>query len=126
MFNRAARRNYAKSINTPQKLESFTKHMDIKLRQEYAKFYEDKYNQDLEKSIDTFVLSIVYTLHYNEKCKFGNARIQDFMNDLFITVDCFRTGEYVPEDYQKQLEEDGIKIILHEEKKDGRNLERHS
>jgi hypothetical protein len=125
-MNRAAKRAYAKKINTPQKLEGFYKNVDYKLRQEYDKAYEDKFNIEMEKAIDTFILSIVYTLHYNEKCKFGNARIQDFMNDLFITVDCFRTGEYVPEDYQKQLEEDGIKIILHEEKKDGRNLERHS
>ena len=37
------------------------------------------------------------------------------MEDLFITIDYFRTGEYNPEDYRKQLLDDGIKVISHKE-----------
>ena len=111
MMNRSDRRKYAKKINTPQKLEMFSNQMNNQLRKEYQEIYEKRYQEDLGNAIDLFLLAIVYTLHYNEKTQFGNARIEDFMEDLFVTVDYFRTKEYNPEDYRKQLEEDGIKII---------------
>lgn len=117
-MNRKDRRKYAKTINTPQKLENFSKHMEYNLRKEYQKLYELKYQQDLDNSIDLFILAIVYTLHFNEKTKFGNNRIEDFMQDLFATVDYFRTGEYDPIDYKNQLEKEGIKILTHNDKVD--------
>ena len=117
-MNRHDRRKYAKTINTPQKLEQFSKHMDYNLRKEYAEMYEKKYQEDLGNSIDLFILAIIYTLHYNEKTKFGNNRIEDFMQDLFVTVDYFRTGEYDPNDYREQLEKDGIIILTHKDKKE--------
>ena len=90
-MNRKQRREYVKRINTPQKLEQFSNRMNYQLRKEYEQAYEKKYQEDLGNSIDLFLLAIVYTLHYNEKTKFGNNRIEDFMEDLFITVDMFRT-----------------------------------
>lgn len=32
------------------------------------------------------------------------------MDDLFVSVDMFRKGEYKPEEYRDQLKEDGIEI----------------
>ena len=90
-MNRAEKRRYAKRINTPQKLERFSNQMNYELRKQYEQAYEQRYQEDLGHSIDLFLLAIVYTLHFNEKTKFGNNRIEDFMNDLFITVDMFRT-----------------------------------
>lgn len=118
-MNRADRRKYAKNINTPAKLQSYSRHLDTKLRQEYQKAYEEKYKEDLGNSIDIFILAIIYTLHYNEKCNFGNARIKDFMEDLFVTVDYFRTGEYDPEDYRKKLLEEGINVLKSKDIKKG-------
>lgn len=117
-MNRKQRRQYAKKINTPQKLEQFSNRMDYQLRKEYEKAYEQKYQEDLSNSIDLFLLAIVYTLHFNEKTQFGNSRIEDFMQDLFVTVDYFRTEEYSPDDYKKQLEKEGIKIITTKDKKE--------
>ena len=117
-MNRKQRREYAKKINTPQKLELFSKNMDYRLRKEYEQAYEKKYQTDLENSIDIFILAIIYTLHFNEKTRFGNGRIEDFMEDLFVTVDYFRTGEYDPEDYRKELQEDGINVISSKGKKE--------
>lgn len=111
MLNRKQRRDYAKRINTPQKLESFTKHMDTKLRQEYQKYYEEKYDRDVTKAIDTFILSIVFTLHFNEQTKFGGKRIRSFMDDLLATVENFKDGSYDPNEYIQMLKEDGIEYI---------------
>ena len=121
MLNRKQRRNYAKRINTPQKLEMFSNKMSNQLRKEYEQAYEQRYKEDLGNSIDLFLLAIVYTLHYNENTEFDNDKIDDFMQDLFVTVDYFRTGEYDPEEYIKQLEKDGIKIITHNNKGDDKN-----
>lgn len=115
-MNRKQRRDYAKKINTPQKLEKFSKHLDYNLRKEYQKAYEKKYEEDLLNSIDIFILAIIYTLHFNEKTRFGNNRIEDFMNDLFVTVDNFRTGEYDPEEYRQILKKDGINVISSKER----------
>ena len=95
-MNRKQRRDYVKKMNTPQKLETFSKQMEYRIRKEYEKAYEEKYQEDLGNAIDLFLLAIVYTLHYNENCQFDNDKIEDFMNDLFVTVDYFRTGEYNP------------------------------
>ena len=121
MMNRSERRKYAKRINTPQKLEQFSSQMSTRLRKEYEIAFQKKYQEDLGNSIDLFLLAIVYTLHYNENTEFDNDKIDDFMQDLFVTVDYFRTGEYDPEDYRKQLEKDGIKIITHNDKGDDKN-----
>ena len=109
-MNRADRRKYAKNINTPAKLQQYSKHLDNKLRQEYNKAYQEKYKIDLENSIDIFILAIQYTLHFNEKTHLDNEQLLDFMEDLFVTVDYFRTGEYRPEEYQQMLIDDGITI----------------
>ena len=66
------------------------------------------YREELGVAIDNFILTIVYTLRYNECTKFGNKRISDFMEDLLETIGMFRRGEAVPDDYRKQLEDDKI------------------
>lgn len=70
--------------------------------------YEEEFEKELAGSIDNFILTIVYTLHFNESTKFGKKRIDSFMKDLLETIDMFKRGEAVPEDYQKALKEDGI------------------
>lgn len=72
------------------------------------KEYEEVMEEDLGNSIDIMCLALAYTLSYNEKTKFGVDRLTDFLDDFFVTVDMFSTGEYSPEDYAKQLEKKGI------------------
>ena len=54
------------------------------------------------------LFTVRYTLHFNEKTKFGQARIEDFMEDLVVTINNFENGEYNVEDYKEQLRKDGI------------------
>jgi len=81
-----------------------------KVEADCKKYYEDKAIKELAEMMGYYDIAIVYTLHFNEKCKFGTARIADFMGDLFTTVDYFRTGEYSPEDYIEQLKKENIEV----------------
>lgn len=80
------------------------------IRQEYEKNFEETVQKELLSSIDNFITAIIYTLHFNEKCKFGGKRIDDFMEDLLATVDSFNDGSYSPEEYKEILKKEGIEI----------------
>ena len=73
--------------------------------------YEKKFQEELADSIDNFILTIVYVLHYNESTRFGKKRLDSFMQDLLATVDNFNNKTYSPEDYRKELAEDGIIVV---------------
>lgn len=91
--------------------------LEKQIEEKIRKFYEEKFRKDMSKSIEWYIIAIAYTLHFNEKCKFGRKRLQDIMEDLTATVDLFGTKEYTAEDYLKQLEEDGIILNNREEEK---------
>ena len=78
--------------------------LEEKLRTEYEKMFE----QDLESSIDCFIIAIMYTLHFSEITKLGPKRLKAIMEDITATVDMFNTGEYSPEEYKKILEKEKI------------------
>lgn len=86
------------------KIYDWARQLEIQLLQRYERNFE----KELAASIDNFIITIVYTLHFHESTKFGNKRIEEFMRDLLETVDMFKRGEAVPEDYQKALKEEGI------------------
>ena len=90
-----------------RKLVDWAKQFEEQMRVEYEKAYQD----ELGSAIDIFTLTIVYTLHFNQKTRFGGKRIDDFMKDLYETVDMFRRGEAVPDDYRKELEDDKIYVL---------------
>lgn len=87
-----------------EKIHDWAMQLEMQLCQQYNKVYEE----ELAESIDNFILTIVYTLHFHDSTRFGNKRIKEFMRDLFETIDMFKRGEAKPEDYQKALKEDGI------------------
>lgn len=87
-----------------EKIHDWAMQLEMQLCQQYNKVYEE----ELEESIDNFILTIVYTLHFNESTKFGKKRIGEFMEDLLETIDMFKRGEAKPQDYQKALKEDGV------------------
>ena len=74
------------------------------LRKEFNNAYKD----EIDSSIQNFLMAIAYTLHFNEDLHLAKDEFASFMDDLFVTVDMFRKGEYKPDDYEKQLKEDGI------------------
>ena len=97
-------RRYIKQLNTPDKMKNYLRQAEFNIRREYDK----KYKEDLLKAIDLVLFTVRYTLHFNEKTRFGQARIDDFMEDLVVTIDNFRTGDFNVEDYKEQLKADGI------------------
>ena len=115
-MNRQERRNYVKKMNTPQKIEQYSRELDFRIREEYRKVYEEKYQDELEKSIHNFIVAIVYSLHFSEETKFDNKKVQEFMKDLLATIELFRTEEATPETYKKALDKDGISVVLSKKK----------
>lgn len=99
-------------------LKSFSKDQMEKWLQGYynvvynslRKEFEGAYKEELDNSIQNFIIAIAYTLHYNDDVHLQHDELASFMNDLFVSVDMFRKGEYKPEDYRDQLKEDGIEI----------------
>ena len=74
------------------------------------KEFNDAYKDELDSSVQNFITAIVYTLHYNEDVHLQHDELNSFMEDLFVSVEMFRKGEYRPEEYREQLKEDGIII----------------
>lgn len=74
------------------------------------KEFESAYKDELDNSVQNFITAIAYTLHYNEDVHLQHDELASFMDDLFVSVDLFRKGEYNPDDYREQLKEDGIVI----------------
>lgn len=91
-----------------RKLADWGTQFEDSIRREYDRQFEKKFKEELSLAINNFIIAIVYTLHFNEKCKFGGKRIDDFMEDLLATIDNFTDGSYSPDEYKKILKEDGI------------------
>lgn len=78
------------------------------------KEYNDAYKDELDSSVQNFITAIAYTLHYNDDVHLQHDELASFMEDLFVSVDLFRKGEYRPEEYEEQLKEDGIQIAKYD------------
>lgn len=102
--NEIHRLKKAAKDNNISKLYDWANQLEYQLSQQYEKAFE----QELEDALENFILTIVYTLHFHESTKFGKKRISEFMDDLLETIDMFKRGEAVPEDYKQQLKKDGI------------------
>lgn len=91
--------------------EEMTKWLDYHENMLYnllRKEFEANYQDEIENSVANFLIAIWYTLHYNEEVHLQKDELSSFMEDLYVSVDLFRKGEYKPEDYKQQMEEDGI------------------
>lgn len=91
-----------------RKLAEWGIQFEDSIRREFQRAFDKRIKEELEISIENFIVAIIYTLHFNEKCKFGGKRIDDFMDDLLATIDNFTDGSYSPDEYKKILKEDGI------------------
>lgn len=89
-------------------INQFTDRIDVIMRQEYERIYQE----EIQSSIQNLLLALAYTLHFSEEFNLGADKLPDFISDLLVTVDMFRTGEYKPEDYKEELEKVGIYLDL--------------
>ena len=101
-----------KDLNVFQKqaLDEMAKEFEATVRSEIKREQEHQYNDKLLETINHFLVAISYTLHFNEKTKFGAKRLNDFLNDIQATVDMFGAGEYSAVEYEQILLDEGIKI----------------
>lgn len=90
--------------------------LEQQLEDKIKKYYQKLFKEQLGQSIDWYIIAIAYTLHFNEKTRFGPKRIQDVMDDLTATVNMFNTGEYNPLEYKEILKNEGIILNNKEEK----------
>ena len=91
-----------------QPLYDWAIQLERQLSDKTKKFYEDLFDKKMKQSIEWYQIAMSYTLHFNEKCNFGQEILQDIMNDLEATVELFGNREYTAEDYLQQLKDDGI------------------
>lgn len=87
-----------------RKLGEWASQFEEQMRQEFDRAYHD----ELENSINNFCTAIAYTAHFSEETRLDKDKLPSFMEDLFVTIDMFRTGEYKPEEYKKELEKNGV------------------
>lgn len=93
-----------------EKLFEWGQQFEDQIRREYERHYENLYIETLQEAIDNFSIAIAYTLHFSETIAMGADKLPSFMEDLYVTVDLFRRGEYKPEDYAEELKKCGIFI----------------
>lgn len=113
LLNRNEIRRLEKAAREKNKshLQDWLSQFEEQLRIEYEKNFQD----ELGEAIDNLLIAIAYSLHYSEETKFGRKRLSRFLDDLIAVTEGFRTGDFNPEDYKKQLEDDGI-IVFNKDK----------
>jgi hypothetical protein len=105
-MNRAKRRELAKRINTPQKLEQL---VEATTRERTA----DIINEYRQKIVDYTEVMVVITAYVLNLEGYGKKRLPKIINRILMNIDSFRTGELTPEDYQiirKEMEDMGVKF----------------
>lgn len=93
-----------------EQMEKWLYNRNVAMYNALRKEFNDAYKDELDSSVQNFITAIAYTLHFNDDTHLQNDELASFMDDLFVSVDMFRKGEYKPEEYRDQLREDGIEI----------------
>ena len=97
-----------------EQMERWLYNRNISMYNALRREFEDAYKDELDSSVQNFITAIAYTLHFNDDTHLQNDELAGFMDDLFVSVDMFRKGEYKPEEYRDQLREDGIEIAKYD------------
>ena len=97
-----------------EQMEKWLYNRNITMYNALRKEFEDAYKDELDSSVQNFITAIAYTLHFSDDIHLQNDELASFMDDLFVSVDMFRKGEYRPEEYRDQLREDGIEIAKYD------------
>ena len=102
-----------KSMSKEQ-MEKWLYNRNVAMYNALREEFNDAYKDELDSSVQNFITAIAYTLHFNDDVHLQNDELAGFMDDLFVSVDMFRKGEYKPEEYEEQLREDGIEIAKYD------------
>ena len=97
-----------------EQMEKWLYNRNVTMYNALRKEFNDAYKDELDSSVQNFITAIAYTLHFNDDVHLQNDELAGFMDDLFVSVDMFRKGEYRPEEYEEQLREDGIEIAKYD------------
>lgn len=84
--------------------------VESEIKSELVKQLNEVYKDQLSQDLDNWCTAIAYTLRFSEEFHCSKSKLPRFMEDLFVTVDMFRTGEYKPEDYREELAKTGVLI----------------
>lgn len=93
-----------------RKLADWIKAFEVQIDTMLRKDYEQQYFNEVQNSLDNALTAVAYTAYFSEESKVDKENIADYMADLFITLDMFRTGEYRPEEYADILKGEGITL----------------
>lgn len=103
-------RDEYRKIKTMSKetMERWLSNRNASMYESLRKIFEKEYQDEVDSSINNFLVAIAYTLTFTEEIKIEKGAIAGVIEDLLVTVDMFRTGEYKPQDYEKELKENGV------------------
>ena len=108
--NEIRRLQKAARDNNKLALGMWASQFEDSLRREYELNYEKAFQLELSDSLNNFMIATAYTVHFSETTHLDKDTLPDFIEDLLVTVDMFRTGEYNPDEYKKILDDCGIKF----------------
>lgn len=112
LINRNEVRRLEKAAREKDKkhLVEWADSLEERIYQDLQRQLEARYSLELANSVDTIMVAVAYALYFSEENSINRDNIADFMEDLFVTIDLYRTGEYRPEDYVEQLKSVGITL----------------
>lgn len=83
----------------------------IQFEQSIHKMLDKEHEQETQISMDIVMIAVAYTLYFSEETVIKDKKdISEFMADLFVTIDLYRTGEYKPQEYEDILK--GVGVII--------------
>jgi len=91
-------------------IHGFGMQLDNDIAKRYNEYYEQKLKEDSLFTIKCIEVVLIYTLRYNDKCKFGGNRIEDFLKDFRTSFELISNNEYKIQDYIEQLKSDKITV----------------
>lgn len=97
-----------------EEMSKWLNYHNIMMDNNLRKTYNNAYRDELDSSVQNFITAIAYTLHFSDEVTLQKDELASFMEDLFVSVEMFRKGEYNPEEYREQLKEDGIEIAKYD------------
>lgn len=78
------------------------------IKQRYEEIFKEELEKQVHQAIERYMITIIFTLHFNDKLKFDEKTIRDFMQDVVATVDGFDKNEYSLEEYKQMLRDDDV------------------
>lgn len=110
LIDRASLRRLEKAAREKdkRKLAEWMEQFEYQMENIFSREYEDAYHKRVQDAVDNIMIAVAYTLHFSEETKFGPKKLPSFIEDLLVTIDLFRTGEYKPSEYSDELAKAGI------------------